>query len=177
MPADAVESMLSQVGHFARPPLERWHPPLSGTIDIRIDADGRWFHEGVPMQRQELVKLFASILRFEDDEGFVLVTPVEKWRIHVEDAPFIATALVSRRCGGLPCLCFATNVGEEVCADASHPLFLRVSDGVSKPYLQLRHGICAKLSRPVYYELAGLAATRDGRYGVWSGGVFFPLEA
>lgn len=177
MATDAVESMLRQVGQMSRPPLERWHPPLSGTIDIRIDAQGQWFHEGTAMQRAELVKLFASILRFEDGVGFVLVTPVEKWRILVEDAPFVATAMEVRRDeSDQPVLCFATNVGEAVCVDAAHPIIVRGGEGAGKPYVQLRPGILARLSRPVYYELACRVVEHAGRSGVWSSGAFFPLD-
>ena len=175
--------MLGQLGPQARPPLEEWQPAFSGDIDIRIDADGHWYHEGTLIQRDELVRLFASILRYEQDLGFVLVTPVEKWRISVDDAPFIATALAVREKDGDPSLCFATNIGEEVCADADHPLFI-AAKGVDagsehgaggKPYVSLRPGICARLSRPVYYELVNGAVEFAGSTGVWSGGVFFPL--
>ena len=95
--SDSVERMLAQLGSGQRPPLELWQPPLSGDIDIRIDADGQWYHDGGLIERFKLVKLFASIMRYEADIGFVLVTPVEKGKIRVEDAPFIAVAMARRQ--------------------------------------------------------------------------------
>lgn len=172
---DAVQRMLEQLDPGARPPLENWDPPFSGVIDIRIAGDGRWFHEGDEIVRFELVKLFASILRYEDDRGYVLVTPVEKWQIEVEDAPFIAVAMASRREAGQDCLFFVTNVGDEVCAGVDHPIVLRSDAGQSKPYIHVRDGLQARLSRPVYYELADIAVEHGGRSGVWSSSQFFSL--
>ena len=86
------EALLEQIGAQKHPPVHLWHPPLSGDMDMRIQRDGQWINEGRPILREPLVKLFASILRREGDEYF-LVTPVEKWRISVEDAPFNAVAL------------------------------------------------------------------------------------
>lgn len=150
------------------PPVRSWNPAVCGEIDIVIGRDGRWTHEGRPIAREALVRLFSTILR-RDDDGFWLVTPVEKLKITVEDAPFVATA-VERDDAGLR---FTTNVGDAVTADAAHPI--RVRRG--RPYLEVRDGLEALIARPVYYELAGLAETQDGRLGVASGGSFFPLEA
>lgn len=173
--SDAVQRMLEQVDPAKRPPLEQWNPPLSGRIDIRIAGDGRWFHEGSEIVRFELVKLFASILRYESDNGFVLVTPVEKWQLEVEEAPFIAVAVACRTDSAGDRLVFVTNVGEEVCADREHPIGHIGEAGQSKPCVRIRDGLVAKLSRPVYYELADRAVEHDGRHGVWSAGEFFPL--
>ncbi len=174
---DAVERMLDQIGtRGSRPPLDDWHPPLSGRIDIRIDTGGKWFHEGREIERFELVKLFASILRYEEACGFVLVTPVEKWQIEVEDKPFVAVAMATRAQGASQELRFVTNVGEEVVVDAGHRLVVGEAETGPSPTVQMREGIAAKLSRPVYYELVDLAVEHGGRTGVWSCGEFFPID-
>ena len=195
---DAVARMLRQIEPLQRPPLERWQPALSGDIDILIDEGGQWFHDGALVTRQPLIRLFASILRFEPSIGYVLVTPQEKWRITVADAPFVATALATREQGGQPTLCFVTNVGEEVVLDENHPLYLACSasahacsngangangdaaeissaSAALKPYIVVRDHLSARLSRPVYYELVDGAVEHAGQFGVWSGHHFFPL--
>lgn len=177
--------MLRQIGAAGRPPLDDWQPPFCGDIDICIRQDGRWFHEGAAIGREQLVRLFASILRYEAGLGYVLVTPVEKWRIQVEDAPLIATAMAVREQGGERLLCFAIQAGGQVCADAAHPLtmgqFVRdgeVAAGLpGRPYIQLDNGLTASLSRPVYYQLSERVVACGGHYGVWSAGRFFPLQA
>ncbi len=174
---DSVERMLKQIGSTGnRPPLDSWNPPLSGRIDIRIDTNGKWFHDGTEIKRFELVKLFASILRHEDDCGFVLVTPVEKWQVEVEGAPFIAVAMATRSQGDSQELRFVTNVGEEVCVDAQHRLVVDNADANPTPFVQIRPGLTAMLSRPVYYQLVDVAVEREGRTGVWSCGEFFAID-
>src|SRR5215469_2654800 len=74
------------------PPVEKWNPAHCGDIDMRIARDGTWYHQGSPIGRRELVRLFSTILR-KDPDGYVLVTPVEKMRIKVEDAPFLAVLM------------------------------------------------------------------------------------
>ncbi len=151
-------------------PVERWHPAHCGDSRMRIARDGTWFHDGAPIRRPELVRLFARLLR-RDEDGFVLVTPAEKLSIQVEDAPFIAVALESEGEGDAMRLVFTTNVGDRVPLGPRHGL--RLGDGI--PYVEVRRGLDAKLNRAVYYQLAGLAVPRDGALGVWSGGQFFAL--
>lgn len=151
---------------------------------IKIAGDGKWFHEGGEIRRKALVKLFSSVLKRDSDGIFWLETPVEKGRIQVEDAPFIATALTvdwtdGSSSGIHPLLRFTTNVDDHVPLDAKHPLQMLPSpDGSGmRPYIEVRDGLLAKLSRPVYYELAARAVAGDGgRTGVWSYGHFFFLE-
>ena len=151
---------------------------------IKIADDGRWYHEGNEIHRKALVKLFSTVLKRDSDGVFWLETPVEKGRIEVEDAPFIATVLTVDHADGAtldtyPALRFTTNVGDHVPLDAVHPLQMLPSpDGSSlRPYIEVRDGLLAKLSRPVYYELAARAvAGDDGRIGVWSHDHFFILE-
>ena len=164
------------------PPLERWHPPLSGELDMRIARDGTWYHEGAPIQRLTLARLFSTILRREDDGCYYLVTPVEKWRIQVEDAPFVAVLLeVSDKGAKQQALRFTTNLGDDVTVGPEHPLEVEYATpgGEPAPYVQVRARLRALLSRPVFLELTELGEERevDGKplYGVWSQGVFFPL--
>ena len=153
-------------------------------FDIKIVSDGRWFHEGNEIHRKALVKLFSSVLKLDSEGVFWLETPVEKGRITVEDAPFIAIALNVERAGDVhpnrdAALYFTTNVDDNVPLDAAHPLkMLPNPDGPGmRPYVEVRDGLLAKLSRPVYYELAARAITRDdGQVGVWSHENFFILE-
>mgnify|MGYP001596795611 FL=1 len=153
-------------------------------FNIQIAADGRWFHDGGEIRRKALVKLFASVLKRDLAGVFWLETPVEKGRIEVADAPFIATRLTLQHAGTAsttadPAFGFVTNVGDEVPLDAAHPIQMLPSPGGSglRPYIEVRDGLLAKLSRPVYYELASHAvAGQDGRMGVRSHNQFFVLE-
>ena len=163
------------------PPVERWHPPLSGTMNLRITRDGVWHHDGAPFQREALVRLFASILRRDDDDHYYLVTPVEKWRIQVDDAPFLAVRLDATGRGPDQTLTFTTNVGDVITAGSKHPLTVeyRTPGGEPTPYLCVRGRLRALLTRAVFLELAELGEEQpdaSGRhYGVWSQGQFFRL--
>jgi hypothetical protein len=154
------------------PPVHLWNPPHCGDIDIRIARDGTWFHEGSPIGRAPLVRLFSSVLR-KDPDGYVLVTPVEKLKIEVEDVPFIAVR-VDRMGEGLR---FVTNVGDAVVAGPEHPLRVEIDPqtGEPAPYVHVRGGLEARLARPVFYELAEMAAPRGDQMGVESGGAWFSL--
>jgi hypothetical protein len=165
------------------PPVHLWNPAHCGDIDIVIKRNGMWFHEGSPIGREGLVRLFSTVLR-KDPDGFHLVTPVEKLKIAVEDAPFIAIR-VDRLSGdaGRPVLRFTTNVGDEVDAGAEHAIRVEDGgpDGEPRPYLHVRRGLEALIARPVFYELAELAVERDFPGGpvmaVESRGVWFPIGA
>ncbi len=159
-------------------PVERWDPPYCGEIDLRVAADGSWFYRGSAIQREALVRLFASILRREPDGRHVLVTPVEKVGITVEDAPFMAVELMTEGEGVHQTLTFRTNVGDIVAAGHEHPLRFAheaATEGL-KPYLNVRGALEALATRPVALELVALAAERAGELGVWSGDVFFAFS-
>lgn len=156
-----------------------------GVFDIRINRDGLWFYHGSPIGRKELVKLFASVLRRDAEGRFLLETPAERGVIEVEDAPFLAVELTVEGVGPNQRLSFRTNLDENVVADAAHPLRI-VSDpttGEPSPYVTVRDGLEARLTRSVYYELVELGGedTMNGqmngetRFGVWSAGTFFSL--
>ncbi len=161
------------------PPVEQWDPEHEGGIDIRIARDGRWYHEGSPIHREAMVRVFSTILRRDGDDYF-LVTPVEKLRIEVDDAPFVAVRLEREGEGREQRLLLTTNTGDHVVVDADHPLQVEDRDGEPAPYVHLRSGLWALVSRNVFYELAELAEQREmgasTRLGVWSGGEFFPLD-
>jgi hypothetical protein len=157
------------------PPVHLWNPPNSGEIDIVIKPDGRWVHEGATISREALVRLFSTVLR-KDPDGIYLVTPVEKLKITVEDAPFVAVRV--DRDG--EALRFLTNVGDEVEAGPEHAIRVEMGeDGEPRPYLHVRRGLEALISRPVFYELVEMAEPRetpDGEtLGVTSNGAWFPV--
>src|SRR6266849_10705356 len=149
-------------------------------LDMRIARDGTWFYRGSPINRMPLVKLFASVLRREADGGYWLVTPAERGRVIVEDAPFIAVAVDREGDGRDQLLIFRTNLDEIVTAGPDHQLRVETADdGTPAPYILVRPGLEARLSRPVFYELAELGGEEliagESQFGVWSGGMFFQL--
>ncbi len=157
------------------PPVELWHPTHCGDSAMRIAADGTWFHEGTPIGRPELVRLFSTILRREPDGGYVLVTPGEKLDIAVDDAPFVAVAVTSEGAGPDRCLGFRLNTGDHVLADADHALRVATApDGTPRPYVHVRAGLEALVNRATFYQLADWALTEGAEPpGLWSGGAFF----
>src|SRR6266849_6455687 len=151
-----------------------------GDLDMRIARDGTWFYRGSPISRMKLVKLFASVLRRDPDGSYWLVTPVERGRVTVEDAPFIAVAVDREGEGRDQLLIFRTNLDEIVTAGPDHVLRVETADdGTPAPYILVRPGLEARLSRPVFYELAELGGEEliagESQFGVWSGGMFFQL--
>jgi hypothetical protein len=142
-----------------------WNPPCQGDIDIRIAADGSWFHQQRRFQRGSLVKLFAGILRREDEEYF-LVTPAEKLRIEVEDAPFVATLVERVEHNGQQVIVFTTNIGERVVVDLEHAIRVEIDADTNapRPYVHVRAGLDALISRSAFYDLLNLAqeSERDG---------------
>lgn len=149
-----------------------------GDLDIRVSSDGTWYHEGGPIGRKSMVKLFASVLRRETDGDYWLVTPIERARIQVDDAPFVAVELTVSGKGMEQCLTFKTNIDEEIMADKQHSLeFMHRPSGELAPYINLERGLTALVSRTVYYDLVTLAVEKikqdEKELGVWSSGCFF----
>ncbi len=175
------DDLLNQLDPRRLPPLDEWNPPLNGVMDLRITRDGRWYHDGRPIERMALVRLFATILRREPDGHHYLVTPVEKWCIDVEDAPFLAVSLTAAGHGSRQALAFRTNLGESVAVGPDCPLVVEYRAGSEEPapYVHLRNGLRARLTRSVFLELAELAVPGEAVggvvYGVWSHGCFFEL--
>lgn len=171
---------LEGAGDKALPPVERWNPEFCGAVDIVIKRDGTWFHQGTPIGRARLVRLFSTVLKREGDRHY-LVTPAEKLEITVEDAPFLAVLMRREGKGSAQTLTFTTNVGDEAAAGPGHPLDFRkgAETGEGAPYIDIRRGLEARIARAVFYDLVELGETREingeEAFGVWSGGVFFPF--
>jgi hypothetical protein len=157
-------------------PVHLWNPPFCGDIDMRIAADGTWFYLGSPIGRPALVKLFSSILR-KDPDRYVLVTPVERVGVKVDDAPFLAVEM--RIEGGR--IGFRTQVDDFVWVDAEHPLRFEAgaAEGV-KPYVKIRGDLWALVNRPLFYDLVEIGEVREHEgerwFGVASGALFFPMR-
>jgi len=167
-------------GEQGLPPVHLWNPPFCGDLDIRIVSDGTWFYLGTPIGRAPLVRLFASVLKREEGKYF-LVTPVEKIGIVVEDAPFLAVEMQKDNTGAGPVLRFRTNVDDCVTCDAEHHLRFEpeVSSGGLIPYLHVRRGLWAKVTRALFYDLVALGEEREVEgecmFGIESAGSFFPM--
>jgi len=154
------------------PPVDRWNPDRCGHSGMRIGRDGTWYHEGSPIRRPAMVRLFSTVLRREPDGRHVLVTPVEKLDIEVEETAFRAVEMHSEGEGQDRRIALRLDSGDAVIIGPEHPLRLDPT-----PRILVRHGLEAELSRPIYYELAELAlAGGEDPPGVWSDGAYFPLE-
>jgi hypothetical protein len=194
---DLASLSLAEIARMAEekrlPPVEKWQPAHCGDSAMRIARDGTWFHEGSPIGRPAMVRLFSTILRREGDGSFVLVTPVEKLAIEVEDAPFVAVEVKSEGEGARRRLAFRLNTGDAVIAGPAHRLRFRGDSHFSAPpgqadtdlgksdcphpYLEVRAGLDALVARSVYYELAEWALAEGAEPpGLWSDGAFFALE-
>ena len=181
-PSDLSGLSLADIARLAEekklPPVDAWNPSHCGDSAMRIARDGTWFHDGSPIGRSSMVRLFSTILRREPDGSYVLVTPVEKLSIEVEDAPFTAVELKTEGEGRERSLAFRLDTGDLVMAGPEHPLRFAAAEGGPHPYLQVRGGLEALVARPVYYELANIALAEGAEPpGVWSGGAFFPLSS
>ena len=174
-PLAAIAAAIAARG--AAPPVDRWHPDHCGDSEMRIAADGTWYHQGRPITRPAMVRLFATVLRREPDGSHVLVTPVEKLAIAVDRTAFRAIEMTSEGAREQRRLAFRLDSGDALIAGPMHPLaMVATADGPS-PRLAVRHGLEAELARPVYYELAELALAEDhDPPGLWSDGMFFRLD-
>ena len=164
----------SQIRYLAkmRNSVPHWNPERCREIDIRIARDGTWYHEGSPIRRRRMVELFSALLRRESDGGYVIVTPVEKLRIQVEDVPFLAIDLEVEGKGEQQVLRFITQVGEKVAVDEEHGLRIESNPETQEPspYLKVREGLEARIDRSTFYQLATVAEAWDGAFYVWSNG-------
>jgi len=163
------------------PPVHLWNPPFCGDLDMRIAVDGTWYYMNSPIGRKPLVRLFSTVLRFDEDGKYYLVTPVEKVGITVDDAPFLAVLMSVEGRGGEQIIRFTTNVGDEFSVDADHPLRFETEKtnlGL-KPYVLVRGRLEALINRAVLYDLVALGCEHEVggelRFGVWSSGRFYPM--
>jgi len=178
--ADTLAQAASAAAKDGLPPVHKWNPPHCGDIGMEIRRDGTWFYQGTPIGRMPLVRLFSRILRKDADE-YVLVTPVEKVTVHVEDVPFIALDAEVAGQGRDRTITFETNVGDHVTAGPDHPIrVIRDPEtGEPAPYVLVRAALEARIDRKTFYRLVDIGdhADHDGTrwFGLWSGGAFFPV--
>ena len=160
------------------PPVDRWNPERCGHSEMRIARDGTWYHQGSPIQRPAMVRLFSTVLRREPDGSHVLVTPVEKLEIDVETTAFRAIEMETEGSGRDRSIALRLDSGDAVIVGPNHPLTVAEGEHGPSPRVLVRHGLEAELSRPIYYELADIAvAEGHDPPGVWSAGAFFALAA
>ncbi len=177
---DALAGAARQAAGKGPPPVHLWNPPFCGDLDMRIAGDGTWYYLKTPIGRPALVKLFASVLKREDDKYF-LVTPVEKVGITVEDAPFLAVELQAGHGPDGRVLNFRTNVDDWVACGPDHALRFEPEPGTGglKPYLHVRRDLWAKVTRALFYDLVALGEERnvEGQrmFGIGSAGAFFAM--
>ena len=151
------------------PPVHLWNPANCGDIGLEIRRDGSWWQDGVRFSREKLVRLFSTILR-RDPDGHYLVTPHEKVVVKVEDAPFVGVRVDRHESDGHQVLVVTTNVGDVVAIDDAHPLRVVLDRQTGEPstYVLVRGGLEARLARPPWYELVGLAQPDPGEAGTMS---------
>ncbi|MES2905192.1 MAG: DUF1285 domain-containing protein [Pseudomonadota bacterium] len=171
--ADLAEA----IGERSHPPVDQWHPTHCGNSDMRIAADGSWYHMGTRIDRPAMVRLFSTVLRREPDGSHVLVTPVEKLTIEVEVTAFRAIAMTSEGEGNHRKIAFELDSGDAIMLGPDHPLSVTDDGHGPSPRIAVRHGLEALIARPLYYELAEIAlAEGHDPPGIWSSGAFFPLQ-
>ena len=176
--AEGLATVARKQGAKGPPPVHLWNPPHCGDLDMEIRRDGTWFYQGTPIGREGMVKLFASILR-HDPDGYVLVTPVEKVSIRVQDAPFVAVDFEVAGDGADQSITFLTNLGDRATAGPDHPVRVTLDPATDEPapYVHVRgpveRGLEARIDRKSFYRLVDIGTHEGGWFGVWSGGVFF----
>ena len=166
-----------QTGEKGLPPVHLWNPDYCGDIGMKIARDGQWYYDNSPIGRKKLVRLFSTILRHDEDGEHYLVTPVEKIRVEVEDAPFVATLMQVSGQGEGQILRFETNVGDFTEAGPEHVLRFEIdaTTGQPAPYVHVRARLEALIARSVFYDLVALGVEHGEDFGVWSHGQFFPI--
>lgn len=180
VPSDLSRLSLEEIARLAAerklPPVAQWAPEHLGNSEMRIARDGTWYHQGTPINRESMVRLFSTILRREPDGAHVLVTPVEKLSIEVEDTPFVAVEVKSEGEARGRKLAFRLNTGDLIVADAQHPIQITGTEDAPRPILRVRGNMEARIERTAYYALAEWAIEDgDDPVGLWSDGTFFRL--
>ena len=173
----SLDQLAAAIADRALPPVEQWNPEHCGDSEMRIARDGTWYHQGRPIGREAMVRLFATVLRREPDGSHVLVTPVEKLSIEVEVTAFRAIAMTSEGTGDKRRIAFELDSGDAVILGPDHPLTIGGDAHGPSPRLAVRHGLEALIARPLYYELAEIAlAEANDPPGIWSNGAFFAFQ-
>lgn len=172
----SIDHLLTQIQEKTRPPVHQWRPIACREIDIQIKRNGDWYYQGSLIQRPRMVRLFSTVLRREN-EAYFLVTPVEKLRIQVDDAPFTVVSMEVLAGSGQQHLVFTDNVGDKIIAGKNNPIFVNYHGKKAEPspYIEIRDNLNALIMRSVYYHMAEYCVALDGYYGVWSDRCFFKL--
>lgn len=180
---DALTQLVTAAGtkQGRLPPVEAWNPPFCGDIDMEIRADGLWYYMGTPIGRPALVKLFASVLRKDDDGRTYLVTPVEKVGIRVADAPFMAVEMAVEGEGADKTLVVRTNVDDVIRVGPDNPMRFEIEPETMglKPYVHVRGRLDALLTRALMYDLVALGTVQAvggvDMFVITSGGATYPI--
>lgn len=175
-----LNDILKHIEGDSLPPVHLWNPDHCGDIDVVIKRDGSWHYCGSPIGRARMVRLFSRVLRREKDGSFLLVTPVEKLGITVEDAPFVTKFVDFHgfdKAEDQAVISFETNVGDKVVVDADHPIRVHYDspNAAPQPYVMVRAGLEARISRSHFYELVNHGAESDGGLYIKSSGESFCL--
>lgn len=173
-----LAQILDDISMQNLPPVHVWNPLTTRDVDIRIARNGDWFYQDSLINRPRMVKLFSTVLRVDDDGQTYLVTPHERLRIHVEDAPFTAVLVERHGAPSSSTLVFTTNIGEQVVADENHIIEVEYDEpgGEPSPYLLVRDRLKALIARSAFYQLAQWSREVNGVIGVDSAGIFMPLS-
>ncbi|MFZ4120130.1 MAG: DUF1285 domain-containing protein [Caulobacterales bacterium] len=175
---EVLGALRAQAGSGRLPPVHLWNPDRCSTDgNFEIRTDGSWRHEGSPIGREAMVRLFSSILRKDEDGETYLVTPGEKVLVKVEDAAFLAVRVDRVGEGRSQCIAFTTNVGDVVAVGADNPIRVAFDRGTlePRPYVLVRGRLEARILRAPFYELVDWATSENDVLGLWSQGVFFPI--
>lgn len=178
--ADNLVAAAKAAGRKGPPPVHLWNPPFCGDIDMRIARNGLWYYLGTPIGRMPMVKLFASIIR-KDDDNYFLVTPVEKVGIKVDDVPFVAVDFDCAHAGKMQSVTFKTNVDDQATASADKPIRVErdAKTGEVSPYVLVRANLEALIDRKSFYRLVDICTHEphqgESWFGLWSEGCFFPF--
>jgi len=181
-PPNLAELTLSEIAELVAarklPPVENWNPQNSGDSEMRIAPDGRWFHQGSEIRRPAMIRTFSGLIRVDTDGRYWLVTPQEKLSIAVDDVPFIAVELQPIGKGPEGSIAFRLNTDDVVVAGPDHDIMLRRYEDADVPYVHVRQGLWARVSRPVHYQMMEMALEQDpDNPRLWSSGACFPMVA
>lgn len=149
-------------GEKTLPPIHLWQPQKTVDIDLSIDHQGQWFHQGDPFIRTELVRLFSTLLRLEEDKNYYLITPTEKVLVKVAEVPFLIISAEVVKQAGQPTIWLETNVSDRIKLDTEHPLrVITQANGEPRPYISVRGELEARILPQVFYQLVDLAEARQ----------------
>ena len=146
------------------PPLDQWHPKHCGAMDLKVKANGEWWHEGQLIKRQSLIDLFSTVL-WKEGGKFYLKTPVEQIEIEVEDEPLFVSRVEQIQLDGLHYIQLSTTSQDVVIVDQEHPIFMREFDGELRPYVHVRFGINALIQRASFFHLVEMGELMENQQG------------